>query len=132
MHLQQLDLGELKTKKTTTIKSQGIGPVPPISIGPQMMLTPPEALSYTTTLQPIARQMDESAASLKGKRSRVKAKEDPQDLTADSTTSSRGSVLDLWFCGWCGKGPMRIGWNMHCIFCYKPKDGHATLASSKA
>lgn len=40
-------------------------------------------------------------------------------------------TLDLWFCGWCKYGPMRVGSYYHCLDCHRPKDGYATYGSSQ-
>ncbi|KAL8769238.1 MAG: hypothetical protein Q9209_004739 [Squamulea sp. 1 TL-2023] len=42
-----------------------------------------------------------------------------------------GENLDLWYCGWCKCGPMRVSVYLHCIYCYRQKNSHATHASSK-
>lgn len=35
----------------------------------------------------------------------------------------------VWYCGHCGKGPMNIRLDQHCVFCYRQKDGSSTEES---
>ncbi|KAI4256753.1 MAG: hypothetical protein L6R42_006038 [Xanthoria sp. 1 TBL-2021] len=45
-------------------------------------------------------------------------------------SDSRSKGMDLWFCGWCRFGPMRIVLHDHCVACHRPKNGWATVGSS--
>lgn len=77
-----------------------------------------------------------TAASGKKPSTASKTIERPTSVSDSGTPNAkkcggRGEkVPELWFCGWCRVGPMKVELYNHCFSCHRSLDGSATYASS--